>query len=52
MAKKKLSAKIVERILGDLKDRRGFRQLWDEVDPATRIEIQDAWEKAVREELQ
>jgi hypothetical protein len=52
MAKKKLSTRIVERILEDLKERRGFRQQWDATDPAMRIEIQTAWEKAVHEELQ
>lgn len=36
--------KIVDAILDDLTDRRGFRQTWDETDDDVQAEIRKAWQ--------
>lgn len=45
------SANIVAAVLGDLLDRRGFRQTWDKTDDDVRKEIQDSLGDIVGVEL-
>ena len=52
MARKKLSEIIVEKIMEDLKDRRGLRQQWDAMDPATQAEIRQAWRVIAKRTLE
>lgn len=48
---KVIPEEIVEKIVKDMRSRRGFRQLLDEIDEETRKEIIEAWEDVVREVL-
>lgn len=45
------AAVLVERLLDDLTDRRGFRQVWDEIDLVTRNEIKCAWKDIIDAEI-
>lgn len=47
-----ISIKIVDAILADLMDRRGFRQEWDQCDDEIKIEIRDAWVRIVKEKIE
>ena len=49
---KSLEERIVDAILEDLTDRRGFRQEWDLVDEDVRSEIKERWMNIVVEESQ
>jgi len=40
---RKLVAKIVEKIVCDLTDRRGLRQAWEGIDEEIQEEIRQAW---------
>lgn len=51
MKKTVLPEEIVEKIVKDMRDRRGFRQLLDSIDEDVRKEIIEAWERIVRETL-
>jgi hypothetical protein len=42
---------IVKRILWDLQDRRGPRQVWEEMDVLTQADVTGAWEKIVTDEM-
>jgi hypothetical protein len=51
---KKLRAKarrIVEKIVRDLEDRRGLRQVWEEIDDDIRKQIKKTWADVVAVEL-
>lgn len=39
----KRAAQATKEIIEDLKDRRGLRQEWDQIDPETRVEIHTHW---------
>ncbi len=41
------AAKIIELVVGDMTNRGGFRQAWDEVDPDIQEEILSAWKTLV-----
>lgn len=43
MSPREKAKKIVDLILEDMTDRRGFRQAWDEVDEDIRDEIKSEW---------
>lgn len=38
---------IVDRIIKDLKDRKGLRQAWDAIDPDLKDEIKDEWRSII-----
>jgi hypothetical protein len=42
--REKIAKEIVEKIIGDFTDRRGFRQEWDCIDDGIRKEIIEQWE--------
>jgi hypothetical protein len=42
---------IVEAILADVTDRRGWRQEWDQFDDGIKLEIQAKWKKLILKEL-
>jgi hypothetical protein len=46
-----LAEHIVAKIIHDLRGRRGFDSLWDEVDDGTRGEIRQQWVKLTRKNL-
>lgn len=39
----KNTMKVVDALLKDLTNRRGFRQIWDQTDPDIREELKTAW---------
>jgi len=39
---------IVQRIIADLRSRRGLRQEWEGIDTMTRVEIRQTWTSFVR----
>jgi len=47
-----LAEEIVEKILEDLRDRRGFRGLWESLDWDVKNEIRLAWAAIVQAKLQ
>lgn len=48
----KLAKNIVEEIIQDLQDRRGFRQVWDELKDSIREDIRSEWELIVKDEIE
>jgi len=44
--------RIVSAIVEDLKDRRGLRQEWEQIDAGIRIEILDRWWELACEQLE
>jgi len=46
-----VSNKIVNKILADLTDRRGFRQEWDMTDKEIQNEIEQEWNSIVYQEI-
>lgn len=43
------AAKVIDKIIRDLSDRRGIGDEWAEIDPETQKEIKRTWGKIVRE---
>ena len=53
MTKEVICAKIaVRNIIKDIKDRRGLRQEWEQIDEDVRCEIQDVWVAWVLQAIQ
>ena len=53
MTKEVICAKIaVRNIIKDLKDRRGLRQEWEQIDEDIQCEIQDVWVAWVLQAIQ
>lgn len=48
---KNVADKIVEKIIADLKDRRGLRQEWEGIPTATKRKIKKSWKRIVEKEL-
>ena len=46
-----LAERIVSRIEADLTDRRGLRQLWEELDADIQQEIRETWQDIVEQEM-
>jgi hypothetical protein len=46
-----LAKRIVRKIVADLRDRRGLRHQWDQIDDAIRDEICAEWERMAAETL-
>lgn len=42
---------IVYKIIEDLSDRRGLRQVWETIDPAVRREIRNEWITIVQQTI-
>jgi len=47
-----VARRIVAAIVMDLKDRRGLRQEWEQIDAGIRIEILDRWWELACEQLE
>lgn len=52
MMMRKLAIRIVNAIIKDFTDRRGLRQVWEEIDEDVRLEIKTEWIKIVQEEIE
>jgi len=51
-ANQEAARRIVAAIVEDLKDRRGLRQEWEQIDTGIRIEILDRWWELACEQLE
>jgi len=49
--KKSLAQKIVDAILEDQNDRRGFRHNWEAIDEDVQVECIDSWVKITQKKL-
>jgi trans-2-enoyl-CoA reductase len=52
MTNPEIASEIVQKIIGNLTDRRGLRQAWDEIDEDIQTEIAETWQGIVKDVLE